>query len=246
MTNIFNQDKTRMYTVAATGAILIVVIFVAIMYYQYRKANMDLQKPLGQTIKLPQPIYDSNTSIEETLLARRSIRSYRQAHLSLSDISQLLWAAQGITHPGGYRTAPSAGALYPLELYLLAGNINDFPPGLYKYIPDDHMILQMYSGDRRAELSQAALNQEAIMDAPAIIIISAVYKRTTIKYGERGIQYVHMEVGHTAQNIYLQAASLGLGTVFIGAFDNMQVKNALDMMEAEEPLGIMPVGYPKR
>jgi SagB-type dehydrogenase family enzyme len=133
-----------------------------------------------------------------------------------------------------------------LEIYLLASNVSELPPGLYKYKADGHMILQLYSGDRRSELSQAALNQEAIVDAPAIFIISAVYDRTTVKYGERGIRYVHMEVGHTAQNIYLQAASLELGTVFIGAFYDQDVRTALGIMEDETPLGIMPVGHPAR
>lgn len=193
-------------------------------------------------IKLPTPIYDSETAVEEALLERRSVREYRHEPLTLAEVSQLLWAAQGITHPAGLRTAPSAGGLYPLEIYLLAGDVTDLPAGIYRYKPQGNELILIAEGDARQALSQAALNQSAARDAAAVIVIAAVYERTTLKYGERGIQYVHMEVGSAAQNVYLQAVSLNLGTVFIGAFYDDEVKKVLHMGKDEQPLGLMPVG----
>jgi SagB-type dehydrogenase family enzyme len=193
-----------------------------------------------ETMKLPQPKLTSPFSIEQALAGRRSVRDYRKDSLTLQQVSQLLWAAQGVTSDWGGRTSPSAGALYPLEIYLLAGEVKGLDAGLYHYDPAKHTITQAKKGDLRRELSGASLDQEEILKAPATLIISAVYERTMRKYGERGIRYVHMEVGSAGENIYLQAESLGLGTVFIGAFDDEQVKQVLGI--EEEPLGIMPVG----
>jgi SagB-type dehydrogenase family enzyme len=193
-------------------------------------------------IALPTPLYESQTSLEEALQARRSVRAYSPEPLTAAEVSQLLWAAQGLTHPKGYRTAPSAGALYPLELYLLAGKVTGLPVGLYHYQPRDHTLVPLSTGDQRQALFEAALQQSAVKDAPIVLVISAVYERTTGKYGQRGIQYVHMEVGFAAQNVYLQAETLDLGTVFIGAFHDDQVKEILQMGEGETPLGLMPVG----
>ena len=185
---------------------------------------------------------NGETSVEQALLERRSVRSYTGEPLTLAEISQLLWAAQGITNDRGGRTAPSAGALYPLEIYLLAGDVTDLPAGIYHFIPNEHSLKLVVEGDRRQALYEAALSQGSVKDAAAVIVITAIYERTTGKYGERGIQYVHMEVGTVAQNIYLQAVSLDLGTVFIGAFHDGQVRNVLLLAEDEVPLGIMPVG----
>jgi len=204
------------------------------------------QQPIKETqetvLALPIPLYDSQTSVEEALLERRSVRNYVDEPLTLAEVSQLLWAAQGITSSSGGRTAPSAGALYPLEVYLLAGEISHLPAGIYHYAPGEHTLTLTIEGDQRQALYEAALSQSAVKDAAAIIIITAVYERTMVKYGERGKQYVHMEVGCAAQNIYLQAVALDLGTVFIGAFHDDQVKRLLRLGEDEIPLGIMPVG----
>ena len=197
----------------------------------------------GKTIiALPAPELNGSTSIEQALLERRSVREYRNEPLSLPEIGQLLWAAQGITSPSGKRTAPSAGALYPLELYLVAGDVEDLRAGVYKYIPHDHVLKEITPGDKRIELTNAALKQESIQKAPAVIVLSAVYERTRVKYGDRGDRYVHMEIGFAAQNIYLQAEALELGTVFIGAFYDESVKKILGMQDDEGPLGIMPLG----
>jgi SagB-type dehydrogenase family enzyme len=196
----------------------------------------------SEMITLPEPMQDSDTSIEEALRKRRSARSYKDRPLILAEISQLLWAAQGITDQRGLRTAPSAGALYPLEMYVVAGNVTDLPNGVYHYRPYRHELVRIIDGDKRNELCKAALGQTSVRNAAAVIVMSAAYERTTVKYGDRGIQYVHMESGHAAQNIFLQAVPLKLGSVVIGAFHDDTVKKVLKMPEREQPLYIMPVG----
>jgi SagB-type dehydrogenase family enzyme len=196
-------------------------------------------------IKLPEIVQESDTSIEKALLKRRSVRSYKDSPLTLAEVSQLLWAAQGITSPRGLRTAPSAGALYPLEIYVIAGNVNDLPDGIYNYRPLKHELVTIVKGDKRNELCNAARGQSSIRTAAAVIVFSAVYERITMKYGNRGIKYVHIETGHAAQNVFLQAVSLNLGTVVIGAFFDDVVTEVLTMPDGEQPLYIMPVGRMK-
>ena len=195
-----------------------------------------------EVIRLPQPLSDGTLSMEKALQERRSIRQYKNLPIALSDLSQLLWAAQGISGPGGKRTAPSAGALYPLEVYVVAGKVTGFSAGIYLYNPHKNELSRIAEGDARAELSKAALGQSSIKNAAAVLVFTAVYERTTGKYGERGIRYVHMEAGHAAQNVYLQALSLDLGTVVIGAFPDEQVRAILHLPEQERPLIIMPIG----
>ena len=192
----------------------------------------------SKTISLPEP----RTAVEQALRARRSVRSYKDDPLDLAEVSQILWSAQGITNPRGFRTAPSAGALYPLELYVIAGNVKNLPAAVYKYTPRDHALLEIVSGDRRSDLSRAALRQGSIRKAPAVILFCAVYERTTGKYGQRGIRYVHMEVGHAAQNACLQAIALGLHTAVIGAFRDAEVKTIANLPTDEQPLYFVPVG----
>ena len=160
----------------------------------------------------------------------------------MAEISQILWSAQGITSKRGFRTAPSAGALYPLELYVIAGNVKDLPAGIYKYRPRDHALIEIVRGDRRSHLSRAALRQSSIRNAPAVILFCAEYERTTGKYGQRGIRYVHMEVGHAAQNVCLQAIALGLQTAVIGAFRDAEVKSIAELPVEEQPLYLVPIG----
>ena len=202
----------------------------------------DARNEARDTTILPKPLNSGGISVEEALLDRRSVRNYKDEALTLAEISQLLWAAQGITHPGGYRTAPSAGALYPLEVYVVAGNVDGLRPGIYKYRPQGHELEKVAEGDVRAELCVAALDQECIEDCAAVLVFAAVYERTTRKYGDRGVRYVHMEVGHTAQNVYLQTVSLGLETVVVGAFDDDEVKRMLQMQDDEQALCIIPMG----
>ena len=196
----------------------------------------------SEKIALPGSHDDSQTSIEQALQQRRSVRTYLNKPLTLTEVSQLLWAAQGINRGREFRTAPSAGALYPLEVYLVAGNVDGLAEGVYKYRPHQHELLKIIHDDKRRELAAAALGQRYVQDGAAVIVIAAVYERTTQKYGQRGIRYVHIEVGHAAQNIYLQAVSLNIGTVFVGAFDDDEVKRVLNLPDEEHPLSIMPVG----
>ncbi len=220
----------------------ILTSFFATSVISVTAANDPLPGLSPEVIKLPQPAFDGKTSLEKALKERRSVRQYKNLPIPLSDLSQLLWAAQGISGPGGKRTAPSAGALYPLEVYVVAGNVGDLPAGIYLYKPRDHGLIKTADGDKRIELCRAALGQSPIRNAAAVLVFSAVYERVTVKYGERGIRYVHMEAGHAAQNVYLQAASLHLGTVVVGAFDDEQVRTVLHLPEGEQPLAIMPLG----
>lgn len=173
---------------------------------------------------------------------RRSRRTYSREPLDLDELSQVLWSAQGITSTAGKRTVPSAGALYPVELHLLAQHVKELPTGLYDYDPVEHALLQRYLKDSRAELAAAAHQQDCVRTASAVLVIAAVFERTTQKYGDRGVRYVHMEAGHVAQNVYLQAGSLNLSTVLVGAFDDREVKRVLQLPQEEEPLGLMPLG----
>jgi SagB-type dehydrogenase family enzyme len=161
----------------------------------------------------------------------------------LNDISQLLWSAQGITSSRGYRTAPSAGALYPLEIYAIVGNVANLPAGIYKYIINRHGLVRAAEGDHRNAICRAALHQRFIADAPAVLVFSAVTKRITRKYGERGIKYLFMEAGHAAQNVCLQAVALGLGTVVIGAFKDQEIKTVANLPDSELPVYVIPVGH---
>ena len=195
-----------------------------------------------EEIMLPEPQKDSDTSIEETLLERRSVREYSDKALTLEQLSQLLWAAQGVTDPSGKRTAPSAGALYPLKVYAVAGSVEGLAAGVYSYEPSSHSVTKVVDGDRREALARAAVGQSCVERGAIDIVIAAIYEITTVKYGERGIRYVHIEAGHAGQNICLQAVGLKLGAVTIGAFDDAGVRQALELPEDEVPLYIIPVG----
>jgi SagB-type dehydrogenase family enzyme len=192
---------------------------------------------------LPTPVLDGDNPLNPILQQRRTHRAFAPKSLSLTQVSQLLWAAQGINSHEGYRTAPSAGARYPLELHLVAGQVEGLPAGSYRYIVARHHLQREKTGDLRHEIADAALHQGWITQAPAIFIISAINARTTIKYGHRGERYVHMEVGHASQNLLLQAVSLGLVAATVGAFDDERLSQLLGMADDERPLVILPVGY---
>ena len=233
------SHKTKKYAFPAA----VIVLFTCSGYALLQAGEMtDTREHISETIELPEPALDSKTSIERAIRSRRSVRSFKESSLTLAEISQLLWAAQGITGPHGLRTAPSAGALYPLEIYLVAGNVDALPAGVYHYRPIRHELVRVITGDKRPELCTAALGQSSVRNAAAVIVFAAVYERTTMKYGARGIQYVHMETGHAAQNVSLQAVPLSLGTVVIGAFQDAEVRKVLKVPDREQPLYVMPVG----
>lgn len=191
-------------------------------------------------IILPQADSQGATPLETAIARRRSVRSYTAQELSLEQVGQLLWAAQGIT--GGQpnkRAAPSAGACQPLIFYLCRAD------GLWRYHPEEHALVQHRKGDIRPELAQAAWGQQFVAQAPCTFVISAIFERTTQRYGERGqVRYVPMDVGHAAQNLLLQAVALGLASVPVGAFDDLAIKGVLSLPNQEEPLYLLPVGYP--
>jgi SagB-type dehydrogenase family enzyme len=194
--------------------------------------------PAG-TVTLPAPARGGTISLEETLHRRRSLREFRDAELTPAQIGQLLWAAQGVTGPGGLRTAPSAGALYPLEIYVAT------PAGLYHYQAHSHRLTLHTPGDPRPPLRDAALGQDAVGAAPAVFVVTAVVDRAAAKYGARAERYVQLEAGHAAQNLLLQAVALGLGGVPVGAFHDDAVRAALRLPRSEQPLYLIPVGHPR-
>jgi len=198
-------------------------------------------------IYLPSPSQKGIMSLEEAIARRRSIRDFTPQPISQSQLSQILWSAQGITDSSWkYRTVPSAGATYPLEIFVACGIncVEEIGDGIYHYNIDSHSLTLHHNGDVRLELARAALNEEIIYQAPVDIIICALYERTTLSYGSRGERYVLIEVGHAGQNIYLEATALGLATVAIGAFRDEQVRQVLRLDKQYSPLYIMPVGKP--
>lgn len=193
-------------------------------------------------IALPKPRPDGPVSVEMALSLRRSTRRFARGSVDIDQVGQLLWAAQGVTHGEGLRTAPSAGALQPLHLRVYAFDVVGLEHGLYRYRPDTHALLREPGARTRAALVAAVLFQECIRISPAVLIVSAEIARTTTRYGVRGRRYVYMEVGHVAQNVSLEAAALGLGATAVGAFEDDDVHHTLDLPKEESPLYLIPVG----
>lgn len=192
-----------------------------------------------ETIALPQANHNGSMSLEQSIANRRSIRTFASKPLSIGQIGQLLWSAQGITEKNrGFRAAPSAGALYPLETHVV------LPAGIYRYDPHRHELKRIVDGDRREALQQASLGQDAVGSAPAVFVFSAVFQKTAIRYGARASLYVPIEVGHAAQNLLLQATAQGLAGVPVGAFNERRVAEVLRLARNERPLYLLPLGYP--
>lgn len=206
----------------------------------------DMELKPDELITLPAPKTTGKTSVEEALFSRRSVRTYTKEPITQDDLSRLLWAAQGVTSGAEgvdeLRTAPSAGALYPLEVYVVAGNVEGVPDGVYHYLPREHALQKVCDGDLRGNLSECALHQSQITDAAIDIVFTAAFERTTAKYGDRGVRYVYMEAGHAAQNVYLQAEALDLGVCAIGAFHDANVAELLALPEGEVPIYILSIG----
>jgi SagB-type dehydrogenase family enzyme len=200
----------------------------------------------GGFMQLPKPTFDGTVSVERAIKERRTVRAFRPDPLNMAQLAQLLWAAQGITDERrGSRSAPSGGALYPLDVYVVVGErgVEGLRAGIYRYHPAHHNLESIGPGDGRKKVASAALSQMWIASAPVTFIITAEYERITLKYGERGIRYAHIEVGHVGQNIFLQAGALGLGAGIVGAFRDASVAEAINAPEEHEPLIIIPVGY---
>ncbi len=205
------------------------------------KTKIEDQLP-GKIIELPEPDTIGSMTLEKALTLRRSIRSYADEPLSINEVSQLLWAAQGITNERGFRTAPSAGATFPLEIYIMVNNVSDLKKGIYHYSPHDNSIKMISDNDISSDLMRACLSQSMITEGGIVLIFTAIFERITEKYEERGIRYTYNEIGHAAQNVHLQAAALDLGTVVIGAYRDDEVEELLDLGEDIKVLYLMPVG----
>jgi len=194
--------------------------------------------------RLPEPRLSGNVPLERAFSERRSIRDFASGPITLEELSQLLWAAQGITNESGYRTAPSAGALYPLEIYIATGAVLGLRPGVHRYVPEAHSLVFVAEEDRRARLSAAALGQAWISSSAAIFALVALHARVTVKYGRRGVRYAYIEAGHAAQNVCLQATGLELGATVVGAFSDGAVRAVLGLAPDEEPVCLLPIGRP--
>jgi SagB-type dehydrogenase family enzyme len=201
--------------------------------------------PAADLVKLPPPAHQGKMAVEEALKKRRTVRQFASRGLDMAQVAQLLWATGGTSDAKGLRTAPSAGATYPLEIYLVAGErgVSGLVPGLYHYRPDSHNLELTQPGDLRTQVARASLHQTWMAQAPVMVVLAAEYRRCTARYGERGVRYTHMEVGHAGQNLFLQAQALNLSCGIVGAFEDRDLKELLHLPTQHEPLLIMPVGY---
>jgi SagB-type dehydrogenase family enzyme len=209
-----------------------------LLYLHHQSQNAVAQEESSEsaTVKLPPPKLDGSVSVEKALAQRRSIRTYKDEPLSLAQVSQILWAAQGITDPeSGKRTAPSPMASYLLEIYLISGNVSGLPQGMYRYQPEGHELAAITKGDVKTKLLQAA-GQAPIGKAPAALIITGDSERS------RAPELMYLEAGHVGQNVYLQAVTLELGTVVMAGFKPDEVGKALNIPQAEKVIYIMPLG----
>ncbi len=197
-------------------------------------------------VKLPSPSIGGRGTIESSLQSRRSVRGFDGTPMSQRDLGQLLWAAQGITSSDGHRTAPSAGATYPLEVYVVVLNVGGLEAGVYHYRPKAHDLELVAPGNRRAETIQAARGQQWIGQSAAVFVFAAAYARTSAKYGARAERYAHIEAGAAAENLALEAVALNLGTCFVGAFDEGEVRTVIGLGAAESPVILLPAGRPPR
>lgn len=230
---------------SATLALLLVVVGVSVGGASVTTARADREEHRmspAKTLSLSTPVREGSVSLERALQDRRTRRVFDAKPLTLADVAQLLWAMQGTTAPDGGRTAPSAGALYPLEVYVAVGDAQGIAEGIYRYVSAGHELVAVAAGDVREMLAAAALGQQWVAQAAIIFIIGAVEARTTAKYGPRGVRFVHIEVGHTAQNALLQAEALGLNAGVVGAFDGDLVAQALNLPADTQPIYLIPIG----
>jgi SagB-type dehydrogenase family enzyme len=229
----------------ALFAVALVSLLLDLAFGAFRSVRPDGGGSAAAPVSLPTPRAESDVSVEEAIADRRSRREYGDNPLELRELGQLCWAAQGETDRRGHRAAPSAGALYPLELYVVVGTpgVVDLDPGVYRYRPASHDLTRERSGDLQSELRDAAVDQDHVGAAAVDVVVTAVDERTTGKYGERGsARYVPMEAGHAGENLYLQAESLGLSTVAVGAFDDGRVRDIVGAPGTHRPLYVFPVG----
>jgi len=237
--NLYIEQQNIRLGVTVGVALLFLVNFSSILDAKEGRKMKSFGDLTDKVIQLPVPVLKGRVSVEEALAKRESVRHFTPEPLTPSDLSQILWSAQGITRNWGGRTAPSAGALFPLELYLV------LQEGFFHYVPGGHQLIRISDQNYIEDLATAALGQQCVRESPAIVVITAVYERIERKYGKRGERYVKMEAGHAGQNILLQAVSLGLGAVPVGAFYDEHVRKVLNLPVNQEPLYLIPLGHKK-
>jgi len=228
---------------------MIFKIILALLIFSSFSTRISYANDKEMKIKL-KPAHFKAEAIDFLLEKRYSCRSFQEKGLNLDDVASILWATGGKKYDavtGATRTIPSAGATYPLELYLVVREnaIEKIKPGIYYYSIEEHSLELVTEGDKRAELKEACLGQDFIQDAPVSLVIAANFKRTTQRYGKRGERYVYMEAGHACQNTYLAVTNLGLATVEVGAFSDDRVGRVLNLDKDCIPISVMPIGYPK-
>jgi len=235
--------------VCQVGAIL-GLTFSAFLPFRIRNAFAKGKKPFfkkeERAMSLTQPLLDGDMSLEKAIRKRRTIRSFSDEPVTEQQFSQILWAAQGITEESGFkRAAPSGGALYPVDIYAVVGRngIKGLLAGVYRYNPNNHSVTKVADGDRKKDVAIASLSQMWMAEAAVLFVVTAEYDRITIKYGNRGVRYALIEVGHVGQNIFLQCQTLGLAAGIVGAFDDRQVSKVAGTEKNHEPLLILPVGW---
>jgi SagB-type dehydrogenase family enzyme len=197
----------------------------------------------GNRITLSKPAAPAG-SLNACLAARRSVREYQQKAITLEQVSSLLWSAQGVTGVGGLRTAPSAGAIYPLKAYLIASQVEGLVPGVYRYEPDTGELAFVEGGDRLKRLHIAAMGQDCVLSCPAALLLVSWEKRMRAEFGDMAPKAIAMECGHAAQNFLLEAVSLGLGGIGLAKFDVDALRVAVPIRSDEIPEYLLLAGYP--
>ena len=233
-----------------TFFLLIIFLSLTLSFYPFERITfsgsaLPLPEPANrQAMALPPPQLQGTKTLEEILARRRTVRAFSAKPITTSQVAQLLWAAQGVTSPNGFRTAPSGGGLFPLEIRVLAGNVEGLSSGTYRYLPATHQLLPEHAGDLRSKLIEATYQQDWVTQGAAVFLISGVASRSSTKYEGRGVRFTHLEAGHAAQNLLLQAIALELEAGTIGGLDDQKVRTILTLPAGEEPLYLLVVGYP--
>jgi SagB-type dehydrogenase family enzyme len=233
--------------------IILIIVFISVLslyYFSGQKKSVYTNRNIISITSLPSPVLTGNISVEEAIQNRRSVRTFSNESITIGNLSQILWAAQGITdNQSSLRAAPSAGQVYPLEIYIIIGNngVSGLENGVYHYVPSNNTLEKLLNGDLKSDLSGIANGQPWVKQAPIDILITGNYLKMVDKYGDKDLstRFVDLEAGHVGENIYLESESLGLVTVSLGSFNEKQLVQLLNIPNNETPLYIFPVGHPK-
>ena len=226
-------------------AMIAIVIGLAVFLTAIMALSDSSNQMTADVITLQAPHTDGGMSVEKALLERRSVRSFTNESLTLDEVSQLCWAAQGVTDDKGHRTSPSAMATYPLEVYLLAGNVTGLPSGVYHYFPQGHNLTTISLGNKIPELFNSSMGgkEDWRKGSPAVFIVTGVFERINKIPGQDLSRFVYVEAGTASENLLLEVVSLGLGATYTAGFDENKTKEYLGLKSGETPIGILPVGH---